>query len=104
MPTDYLIQDCDTTVITHFDDNVGLVDNDLISNPEQNQANTQLRFHSDKHRTYNNDNEKVPGNIALQDAKFVFIGPDKPLHKSNSIQQNLRIADVIVSTGLPNYR
>ena len=51
-----------------------------------------------------NDKNKTIGYLALQDTSLSFIGPDRPPVKFHTIDQYLRIADVILSTGLPNYK
>ena len=50
-----------------------------------------------------NDTSKTTGFLALQDTSFSFIGPDRPPVKFLSIDQYLHLADMILSTGLPNY-
>ena len=42
--------------------------------------------------------------VIIQDTHFTFTGPDRAPVKINSVSQYLKIADVITSTGLPNYK
>ena len=51
-----------------------------------------------------NDKTKTVGYLALQDTKFSFTGPDRPPVEFHSIEQYLHIADVILNTGLANYK
>ena len=47
---------------------------------------------------------KDRGHLVHSDTAFQFIGPDKDLVLIDSVQKCLEVADIILATGLPNYR
>ena len=47
---------------------------------------------------------KNRGHLVHSDTSFQFIGPDRDLVLIDSVQKCLEVADVILATGLPNYR
>ena len=51
-----------------------------------------------------NDPDKDRGFLSLQETNFEFIGPDRDFCDYNTIDQVMKIADIIKATGLPNYK
>ena len=51
-----------------------------------------------------NDKNKTKGFLSLEDTNFEFIGPDRDLFEYKSIDQVIKIAEIIKETGLPNYK
>ena len=47
---------------------------------------------------------KTRGHLVHADTSFQFIGPERDLVQIDSVQKCLEVADIILGTGLPNYR
>ena len=51
-----------------------------------------------------NFSHKTRGHLVHADTSFRFVSPDRDLVQIDSVQKCLEVADIILGTGLPNYR
>ena len=51
-----------------------------------------------------NFSHKTRGHLVHADTSFRLVGPDRDLVQIDSVQKCLEVADIILGTGLPNYR
>ena len=114
---DSMIQSDDSTIDNHhigplhmssktLQDSLELANDtssDRLPANTHNKGNTNSRSDNRTCSDFNYLDKKI-GFINLEATGFSFIGPDRESIKIDSIDTLVKIADIILSTGVPNYQ